>query len=451
MNSESISTSIVIRTKNEERWLPRCLSMIYNQTYKDFEIIVVDNSSSDFTLEIASGYGISKISSIENYTPGKALNIGIQKSIGNNIVLLSAHCVPFDETWLEKLVSGLHSEDDVFATYGRQIPLPDSKPNNARDLLSVFRPESRIQKMDSFCHNANSAIKKSAWEEIPFDENTLNLEDQIWARSHLELGSKKIFYNSEAMVYHHDGLHFSQSEDRTDGVFTVLKNLQNANEDIVPKFANSVIEKWVSIVLFDGTRNKQHLQRCVENYQNFLIMINQILVGHKNILVSSKEFFTELKKSLDIKSFNSLRLIERDSSNHNLSSDQDILAVLREVTLLVPQIYRHYPEAVFYFNPQYQPSDKLNFDNLVTQFYCGDFDLVMLGRAINQVTWVRQSNGKYVSTDLTLEPNKKRSEILETFLGAGCVLSPNALVRTEILKSTNIRILDVKDHIRRFQ
>jgi glycosyltransferase involved in cell wall biosynthesis len=426
--------------------------MIYNQTYKDFEIILVDNSSADFTLEIAREYGISKICNIENYTPGKALNIGIQKSIGKNIVLLSAHCVPFDAKWLEKLVSGLELEDDVFATYGRQIPLPDSKPNNARDLFSVFRPESRIQKTDSFFHNANSAIKKSAWEDIPFDENTLNLEDQIWARSHLELGNKKIFYNSEAKVYHHDGLHFSQSEERTNGVFTVLKELQNTNVDIVPTFADTRIEKWVSIVIFDETRNQQHLQQCIENYQNFLIMINQILVGNKNILVSSKNFFIELKKHLDVKSYNSLRLIERDSSNHNLSVTQDILAVLKEAALLSPQIYGHYPEAIFYYNPQYKPSNKLNFfNNLITQFNSGDFDLVMLGRAIDQITWVRQSNGEYISTDFTLEPNKKRSEILETFLGAGCVLSPNALIRTEILKSINIRILDVKNYVKKFE
>ena len=44
-------SSIIIRTKNEERWINSCLDSIYNQTYKNFEIILVDNLSNDKTVE----------------------------------------------------------------------------------------------------------------------------------------------------------------------------------------------------------------------------------------------------------------------------------------------------------------------------------------------------------------------------------------------------------------
>ena len=39
--------SIIIRTRNEERWLTHCLSAISTQSIKDFEIILVDNNSDD--------------------------------------------------------------------------------------------------------------------------------------------------------------------------------------------------------------------------------------------------------------------------------------------------------------------------------------------------------------------------------------------------------------------
>ena len=42
-----VETSIIIRTKNEERWINSCLKAIFSQTYKDFEIIIVDNDSTD--------------------------------------------------------------------------------------------------------------------------------------------------------------------------------------------------------------------------------------------------------------------------------------------------------------------------------------------------------------------------------------------------------------------
>ena len=48
--------SIIIRTKNEERWIASCLNAIYEQDYKNFEIIIVDNESKDNTLKIISNY-----------------------------------------------------------------------------------------------------------------------------------------------------------------------------------------------------------------------------------------------------------------------------------------------------------------------------------------------------------------------------------------------------------
>ena len=45
--------SIIIRTKNEERWINSCLSAVYEQTYKNIEVIIVDNNSSDRTIDNA--------------------------------------------------------------------------------------------------------------------------------------------------------------------------------------------------------------------------------------------------------------------------------------------------------------------------------------------------------------------------------------------------------------
>ena len=44
--------SIVVRTKNESFWIGKCLHAIQNQLYKNYEIIVVDDNSSDNTLKI---------------------------------------------------------------------------------------------------------------------------------------------------------------------------------------------------------------------------------------------------------------------------------------------------------------------------------------------------------------------------------------------------------------
>ncbi len=70
--------SIVIRTKNEEKWIESCLRSVFNQNYKNFEVILVDNQSTDDTVKIAKKYKI-KILKISKFKPGRAINEGIRK------------------------------------------------------------------------------------------------------------------------------------------------------------------------------------------------------------------------------------------------------------------------------------------------------------------------------------------------------------------------------------
>ena len=53
-DTRSPETSIVIRAFNEERWLPEVLQAIATQSYRDFEVILVDSGSVDRTREIAA-------------------------------------------------------------------------------------------------------------------------------------------------------------------------------------------------------------------------------------------------------------------------------------------------------------------------------------------------------------------------------------------------------------
>ena len=95
--------SIIVRTKNEERWIGHCLKTIYEQNYPSFEVILVDNNSTDNTLEIAKRFPIKKILNIKEFFPGKAINLGIKASNGSLICCISANCVPKNNNWLTVL------------------------------------------------------------------------------------------------------------------------------------------------------------------------------------------------------------------------------------------------------------------------------------------------------------------------------------------------------------
>lgn len=219
--------SIIIRTKNEEQWIDICLKSIFNQNFKNFEVIIVDNFSNDKTIQKAKKYPV-KFLKIRKFYPGKALNDGAKKAKGKYIVCLSAHCIPVDNDWLKKLVSDFKLKK-VAAVYGRQLPLPYSSDFDKRDLYNTFGPEKKIQSKDSFFHNANSAIKKELWKKYPFDEKVEHIEDRLWAHNIINLGYK-IIYQPKASVYHWHGINQDMNPERCSSIVKILEDLNENNQ-----------------------------------------------------------------------------------------------------------------------------------------------------------------------------------------------------------------------------
>lgn len=223
-----MKTSIIIRTKNEERWIAACLSKVFAQTCKNFEVIVVDNCSTDRTLIRAKEFPV-KIATIDKFLPGKAINVGINQSDGDYIVVLSGHCIPVSNEWLENLIAPLENEN-VAGVYGRQEPFSFSSDADKRDLIIAFGLDRRIQTKDPFFHNANSAIRRDVLDKYPFDEHVTNIEDRIWARNVLGQGYQ-IWYEPSASVYHWHGIHHGRDIDRAKSVVSVLENTKLPHED----------------------------------------------------------------------------------------------------------------------------------------------------------------------------------------------------------------------------
>jgi glycosyltransferase involved in cell wall biosynthesis len=421
--------------------------MINLQSIKSHEVILVDNESDDDTVEIARNFGVSKIATIKNYTPGKALNLGAKLASGTYLVFISAHCVPCDDKWLEFLIDGFAIDTAVCGVYGRQVPLPESDERNTRDLLSVFRDESRLQRIDSFFHNANSAIKRQSWLENPFDMDLANLEDQAWAKSRLE-ADYLIYYQANAMVYHHDGLHFHQSKERTSGVVKTLKQLSRYDLNQLPIFARERMKAWYSVCLFDESKNSGVLRECIENYAAFFNQFNSI-INIKHIVIASRNFMTQLSALLDEAEFSEITLFERKIENRLFSEDRDILEVLGLAVQQVKHVFQDQPEVIFFYNPQYTPPTETDLLNIISTYSSSDVDLVVLGKRIDGMTWIKESDGSFRSTDNSLLPNQTRQNVFEIFLGAGSAFSAHAIVNKNLLETKAIRIIESSRNMQR--
>lgn len=233
--------SIIVRTKNEERWIDKCLSAIAQQTYHNHEVVVVDNVSTDATVRKAMEFDVMMVS-IEDFRPGDALNYGIRASTGDIIVCLSAHCIPAGPDWLENLVAPL-SDPKVAGVYGRQEPLPFSDPHDKRDLVTVFGLDRKEQLRDPFFHNANSALLRATWSEFPFDENVKNLEDRVWGQQVINAG-RSIVYEPSASVFHWHGIHQGLDPKRAHGVVRVMESIHGESslpDFLAPEMQNNLV------------------------------------------------------------------------------------------------------------------------------------------------------------------------------------------------------------------
>lgn len=81
--------SVIIPTYNEEKNIGKLLSDLKNQTYKNFEVIVIDDFSTDKTVEIAKKFG-AKIFFSGKHNLSYSRNLGIKKARGNILVNLDA-------------------------------------------------------------------------------------------------------------------------------------------------------------------------------------------------------------------------------------------------------------------------------------------------------------------------------------------------------------------------
>jgi 2-desacetyl-2-hydroxyethyl bacteriochlorophyllide A dehydrogenase len=196
-------TSIVIRAYNEERWLPEVLEAIGNQRYRDFEVVLVDSGSVDRTRDIAAAAGARVVRlRTEDFTFGHSLNVAIREARGSFIAIVSAHAIPTDEQWLERLVEPLR-QPDIAMVFGGQRGHPSSKFSEARDFERVFPAESRrIDDEHLFANNANSAVRRDLWEAHPFDEGLPGLEDIEWAKHWLWDAKMAAIYEPRACVTH---------------------------------------------------------------------------------------------------------------------------------------------------------------------------------------------------------------------------------------------------------
>jgi len=413
--------SIIIRTKNEENWISICLNKIFQQTYKNFEVIVVDNFSKDKTVQKAKEYKV-KIVKIKQFLPGKAINLGVSKSNGEIIVCLSAHCIPTKDTWLSELIKDVNLKN-IAGVYGRQEPYSFSSVFDKRDLLTVFGLDKKVQKKDSFFHNANSCFLRKTWKKFKFDPKVVSIEDRLWGERVIKKGFK-IIYNPKASVFHYHGINQNLDKKRCEQIVNILESsnfsFSNKQNNFVDKTNNKILaiipQKNQSLKI----RDKHLIEFTIKDLKKSKL-INDILVS-----TSDKE----IKKIS-----NKLGVLVPFLRPSSLSEDFiDLNSVLK---FSLNQIEKNKIYDVIVIASEYYPLRiKGIFDKLIKKLINGNYDTVVATRFEKGSAWKKDKlESNYHCLYNNQIPRKiKDSKLIVTNLGYACVTRPSMIRSGNLLE-----------------
>jgi len=200
----------------------------------------VDSGSTDNTLEIVSEFDVRVVHiKKEDFSFGRSLNYGCQAAKGELIAIISAHCIPTNDYWLENLVIPF-ANPEIAMTYGKQEGVETSKFSEKMLFRKYFPDFDKNPQDDFFSNNANSCIRKDLWEKYAFNEELTGLEDMDWSKHYFQRG-KKISYVSLASVYH---IH----EESWSKVRTRYEREAYALKEIMPEVHLNVFDLWRYII-----------------------------------------------------------------------------------------------------------------------------------------------------------------------------------------------------------
>lgn len=181
--------SVVIPAYNEEKYLPACLSAFRKQTFKDFELIVVDNNSTDKTVEIARSFGARVIHELQQgMIPARER--GYREARCDIIARTDADTtVPPD--WLDIVYNTFKTHPHAVALMGTLHSPYKKVPHWVFKHYTTFWfvTLGKLLSGHTLLIGPNMALRKSAWEKVKVHMDDKLVHEDIDLACHLaEIG-----------------------------------------------------------------------------------------------------------------------------------------------------------------------------------------------------------------------------------------------------------------------
>ena len=307
---KQLKISVIVPVYNTRSFLRRCINSLIYQNYKNVEIIIVDDGSTDDSLAIANEYATSdkriKVIHQANKGQGMARNAGLAEATGDYVAFVDSDDFVHPEIYVRLLALALEYNADVAGCgrtrfYNDKFTFETAPANKKQHDVCLYSGEEATFHLLA----VTSDIKPAAWDKLYKIElfKEIRFPDLIFEDAaimyRLLLAAKKMVTTKEALYayYVHEGSIITKPWDRNKlmSFFKVTKNIEeglalSGKEDLV--YASYIwrinfgIEAWCrckkSIELTDAekrniltyisnTATLQNLKRMPVNFKRKLV------------------------------------------------------------------------------------------------------------------------------------------------------------------------------------
>ena len=186
----SPKVSVIVPVYNSEKYIEKCLNSIIEQTYKDFELIVINDGSKDNSLEILEKYknDFPKVITLINQE-----NIGVSKTRNNAIKMAKGKYVMFidnddfiDKDYIETFINEAEKEDYDVVLGGYRRPNEKGEiikklklPQEEWAKFMIFAPWARIYKKEYLLKNDIEFLSVNIGEDVYFNIQAMMISKKI--------------------------------------------------------------------------------------------------------------------------------------------------------------------------------------------------------------------------------------------------------------------------------
>lgn len=281
--------SVVVPAYNHSRFISECIYSIKNQTYKNIQLVVIDDASTDSTAalikELAKSYEFQFQINEKNQGHVKVINHALKTIVKGKYVCILASDDYFPLDKLEQQVNIMEKNQEIAVCSGNAICVDENSNPILPVSISPFFKEREIIFEELFMENTIPAVtcmvRKDIYDKIGYYNEEIITEDwSCWM--HILSKGEKIFHFNKIWGY-----------------YRILQtSLSRSDEEKLYKAQLKVIEEYKGNSLYD--------KAAVNLRKNYYIKkaINSLINGKKKIALSylikrkslDRDFFGTLKK-----------------------------------------------------------------------------------------------------------------------------------------------------------